>query len=248
MSPVNQLRLTSPVGMLLAMVLLAAVLVMPASQSPDPALATRSGEWRTVLLEDGTVVTLGPRTVLTYAFDHERRAIHLLDGEALFKVRKDPHRPFVVHTPNGCAQALGTIFSVRHNPRSTQVTTQEGIVAVARQDRQDRMHANCSRKGIRLFAGQKAVVESWTPLVAREVDTTIEHAWTQRRIIFTGQTVEQALSEFNRRNWVQLDMPEDPEVLKIKVFGSFDLADPERFARYLESELRWRRLRQPPDQ
>ena len=222
--------------------LVAAVLVLasaiPASQSPAPALTTKASEWHTLTLEDGTVATLGPRTVLTYSFSHDRRSIRLINGEALFKVKKDPRRPFVVATPAGCARALGTIFSVSHQLRSTAVITEEGVVATARLDPAD---PNCSRNSIRLFAGQKGVIESWTPLVARSVDAAVEHAWTNREIIFTGQTVEQSLAEFNRRNWIQLDMPDDAEILQIRLFGRFPLDDPERFARYLETELRWRR-------
>ena len=220
---------------LLLAVLVAFVLALPASQGRDPALSTQASEWRTVTLEDGTVVTLGPRTVLTYSFAPDRRSIRLIGGEAWFKVKKDPQRPFVVTSPVGCAKALGTIFSVSHQLRSTSVTTQEGIVATARLGRTD---PACSRNSIRLRAGQKAVVESWTPLVARNVDTAVEHAWTTREIIFTGQTVEQALAEFNRRNWVQLDMPDDSATLQMRMFGRFPLDDPERFARYLKKQLR----------
>lgn len=225
---------------LLLMATVALAVTIPASQRPDPALATQAGEWRTLTLEDGTIVTLGPRTVLTYSFTDDRRSLHLIGGEALFNVKKDPSRPFVVATPAGCARALGTIFSVSHQLRSTSVTTQEGIVAVARLDRAD---PSCTRNTTTLFADRKAVIESWTPVVARDVDTTVEHAWTNRQIIFTGQTVEQALGEFNRRNWVQLDIPGDPEVVRMRIIGRFSLDNPERFARYLENQLQWRRQR-----
>lgn len=220
---------------LLVAALLTLVSIVPASQSPDAALATKASEWRTLTLEDGTIVTLGPRTVLTYSFTHRRRSIYLISGEALFQVRKDLQRPFVVESPIGCAKALGTVFSVSHQLHSTSVTTQEGIVATARLDHSD---ASCSRHSIRLIAGQKAVIESWKPLVARAVDTAVEHAWTKREIIFTGQTVEQALGEFNRRNWVQLDMPEDSPNLQMRMFGRFPLDDPEQFARDLKKLLR----------
>jgi transmembrane sensor len=223
---------------LLLAALIASLFAIPASQRPDPAVVTKAGEWRTLALDDGSELTLGPRTVLTHSFTHDQRSIRLVTGEAFFKVKKDARRPFLVKTPIGCAKALGTIFSVSHQLRSTSVTTQEGLVATARLDRTD---ASCSRNSIRLFTGQQAVVESWTPLVARSVDVAVEHAWTTREIVFTGETVEQALAEFNRRNWVQLDMPEDAEILKIYMFGRFPLDDPERFARYLDKQVRWRR-------
>lgn len=224
--------------LLLAAIVALVSIVIPASQNFAPTLVTKPGEWRTLALEDGTVITAGPRTVLTYSYSHDRRSIRLTEGEALFTVKKDPRRPFVVQTPAGCAKALGTIFSVTHQLRSTSVTTQEGVVAMARLDPTD---PNCSRNAIRLFAGQKAVIESWTPLVARSVDIEVEHAWTRRQVIFSGQPVEQALSEFNRRNWIQLDMPTDAEVLQMRVFGTFALDDPERFSRHLDKLLRSRK-------
>lgn len=224
---------------LLFAALLAWVLAIPASQNPNPAVATRPGEWRTLTLEDGTVAILGPRTALTYSYTHQRRSIYLSGGEALFRVKKEPARPFIVGTPVGCARALGTIFSVSHHRHSTSVTTQEGIVAAARRNPDD---PSCSRDSIRLLAGQKAIIENWLPLVARDVDTAIEHAWTTREIIFIGQTVEQALGEFNRRNWIQLDMPDAVEIRHMRLFGRFPLDDPERFARYLKKQQQhWRR-------
>jgi transmembrane sensor len=239
-------RLWSPARTLVVAILTTLFLGISGSQDPSPALATKAGEWRTFTLEDGSIVTLGPRTVLAYEFNHNQRWIELISGEALFNVKKDPRRPFLVQTPVGCAKALGTTFSVSHHLQSTSVTTKEGIVAVARLDQgnPDEADPNCATNAIRLYAGQKAVIESWTPLVARAVDTEVELAWTSRKIIFTGQPVEQALREFNRRNWLQLDMPDHPEVLKIRIIGPFALDDPERFGHYLDNELRWRSQRQ----
>lgn len=227
---------------LLVAALIASILVLPASQRPDATVKTAAAEWRHLTLEDGTVVTVGPRTVFTYSYSRNRRSIHLISGEALFQVEKDPQRPFVVDTPVGCARAVGTKFSVSHQLRSTAIVTEEGIVAAAHLDPDD---PDCAtRNSIRLFPGQKTVIQSWTPLVARSVDTAIEHAWANREVIFTGQTVEEALSAFNRRNWVQLDVPRDADILQIKMFGHHRLDDPERFARYLEKELRWRQRNQ----
>lgn len=220
---------------LLRAALLVLVSAIPASQSPESAVTTKAGEWHTHTFEDGSIATLGPRTVITYTFSHDRRSIHLIGGEALFQVKKDPQRPFVVATAVGCARALGTIFSVSHQLRTTAVITQEGIVGTARLDRDD---PDCSDRGIRLLANEKAVIASRTPLVARAVDTAVEHAWTHREIIFTGQTVALAVAEFNRRNWIQLDLADDAEIRQMRLFGRFPLDDPERFAHYLAAVSR----------
>jgi len=39
------------------------------------------------------------------------------EGEALFEVAKDPHRPFVVRAGGSEVRAQGTVFSVRFIPR-----------------------------------------------------------------------------------------------------------------------------------
>lgn len=227
----------TPRKAVLVALMLTLALTIAASGKEESALATNASEWRTVTLEDGSKATLGPRTVLTHSFRDDQRRIKLIQGEALFDVQKDPRRPFVVETLDSCAKAVGTIFAVRRQLQSTSVTTLEGIVAVGRLDRTDR---NCIADTVRLYAGQQVVVESWTPLVARAIDPEVEFAWTSRKIIFTGQRVEEALREFNRRNWVQLEMPDSKEGLMMRVYGSFPLDDPGHFAYYLEKQLRGR--------
>jgi transmembrane sensor len=236
-------RVSRRFKVIVATALTISVTLIPASGPHLPTLATKPSEWRDFMLEDGTTVTLGPRTMLTYSFDDRRRLVRLLKGEALFKVRYDPRRPFWVETALARAEAVGTIYSVTHQPHVTSITTAEGLVAVSRVDRP---HRYASRYGVtesvRLSAGQKTSVESWTPLVARDVDTKTELAWAQRQLILTGQTVEQALREYNRRNWIQLAMPTHPQASTMILFGAFPLNDPEFFARHLEGESRrWAR-------
>lgn len=88
------------------------------------ALATASSPWvyrtntttnpLTILLTDGSVVTLEPGGQLRYPrrFTGKQRAV-MLTGEAFFEVARQPQQPFVVTTNDFTTTVLGTSFRVR---------------------------------------------------------------------------------------------------------------------------------------
>ncbi|MFS6709257.1 FecR domain-containing protein, partial [Staphylococcus aureus] len=68
---------------------------------------------------------------LRVAYDARTRHVRLDRGEAYFDVTHEPWRPFVVDTPSGRAEVLGTVFDVRQDADRTRVTVVEGHVAVS---------------------------------------------------------------------------------------------------------------------
>ncbi|MDR2281835.1 MAG: FecR domain-containing protein [Sphingobacterium sp.] len=94
---------------------------------------TAFGEAKEVTLPDGTLVWLSPGSVMTYPrqFLGDERNISL-NGEASFKVAKDPNKRLVVKANNIEIEALGTIFSVvgYRDLSKTTVTLEEGKVRV----------------------------------------------------------------------------------------------------------------------
>ncbi|MCY7330594.1 MAG: FecR domain-containing protein, partial [Saprospiraceae bacterium] len=68
----------------------------------------------TVILSDGTIVTLEPGSRLTYppVFDGRQRKVYL-SGEAFFEVAKNPAQPFLVYTGSSVVRVVGTSFRVR---------------------------------------------------------------------------------------------------------------------------------------
>ena len=60
---------------------------------------TDIGEQRSLALADGSEVQMNVRSSLSARVDETVRDLRLDDGDALFKVAKDPVRPFRVHTP-----------------------------------------------------------------------------------------------------------------------------------------------------
>jgi len=103
--------------------------------SPAQVHETRLGEQRTVTLEDGSVVKLNTLSGIKVWYERGARRVRLLRGEALFAVKPDSQRPFIVDTNVATGQAfvkvLGTTFNIYQKRRETAVTVLEGKVLVA---------------------------------------------------------------------------------------------------------------------
>lgn len=91
---------------------------------------TSTAELRSVALEDGTRVHLGPESALDVAFAAGERRVRLLKGEAFFDVVPDAARPFRVAANDVVTTVLGTAFEVRLNGERTAVAVRHGQVRV----------------------------------------------------------------------------------------------------------------------
>ena len=92
---------------------------------------TRSGERRSLQLDDGTRLEMNVDTSLDIQFDGQQRLIQLYQGEILVQTAKDPaQRPFSVTTSDGNVRALGTQFSVRQWGDHTEVGVEQAAVEV----------------------------------------------------------------------------------------------------------------------
>lgn len=93
--------------------------------------ATTIGQQRTFALSDGTTVELNANSTIRERFTDTRRAVELVQGQALFRVVKDPTRPFIVTSDTATVRAVGTQFDVHKRATRTTVTVLEGRVAIA---------------------------------------------------------------------------------------------------------------------
>lgn len=111
------------------------------SESVTPSIPTTAivehivpdGEMKQVLLPDGSEVWLNAGSMLLYSDDFLGSTRHLfLNGEATFRVEKNPERPFIVKTQYMQVEALGTTFNVKSyvDGGTTAVTLEEGLVRV----------------------------------------------------------------------------------------------------------------------
>ena len=90
----------------------------------------------TILLGDGSVVTLRPKSRLSYPekFTDANRTVYL-NGEAFFEVVKNPTRPFLIYAHQTVTKVLGTSFLVRafDGEKAITVTVRTGRVSVYKQ-------------------------------------------------------------------------------------------------------------------
>lgn len=108
---------------------------------------TATGQRRHVRLDDGTQLDLNTDSAVDILFNAELRLIRLHRGEILVQTARDS-RPFIVEAPQGSVRALGTRFSVRCGPTSSEVCVLEKAVELRPLNHPSRVQ--------RLEAGQQA--------------------------------------------------------------------------------------------
>ena len=89
------------------------------------------GENKTLILPDGSIVTLNANSTVIYSdnWDKNHAREVYLDGEAFFSVtHKNNHQKFIVHTKDLDVQVLGTKFNVNSRHSKTQVMLKSGKV------------------------------------------------------------------------------------------------------------------------
>jgi transmembrane sensor len=99
----------------------------------DDTLSTGPSEQKTVLLTDGSQITLNANTRVRVHYDDHARSLVLLSGEALVNVAKHQHAPFMVLIDGRKVIAVGTAFEVRREDSGDSafsVTLVEGRVAI----------------------------------------------------------------------------------------------------------------------
>ena len=111
----------------IAIAFVALRLLLPAASQ---RYATGPGEQRSLLLADGSRVTLNTASSIDVDLGKHRRIVHLLRGEALFQVSHNPFRPFDVYADGSVVRAIGTEFDVDVQSNYAAVTVLQGRVAI----------------------------------------------------------------------------------------------------------------------
>ncbi|MBL8267406.1 FecR family protein, partial [Steroidobacter sp.] len=200
--------------------------------------STAIGEQRSIVLADGSTVELNARSRLRVRFSAAERTLELLQGQALFQVKKDPARPFVVHSDDTSIRAVGTQFDVYRKPGGTTVTVVEGRVAV--QDRTEAVTTvtsfdTPSEGQVLLGAGERLTVTARLDTPTVRVDASTATAWTRRELIFDVTPLDEVVAEFNRYN-TRLLVLDDTQLKSLKITAIFRSPDPAALVRYLQTQ------------
>ncbi len=187
---------------------------------------TEVGEQRTFDLEDGSVVYLNARSRIEVAFDAQARDLRLVEGEALFSVRRDPARPFRVHVGDTTVQAIGTQFNVYRREKQTTVAVLEGVVEISRPEQQP----------ARVSAGETATMSSAGRIENRDRNVVKATAWRQRQLVFEWAPLSEIAAEFNRYNRTPQLRIEDAAIGNRRYTAVFNADDPELLMQFLSQD------------
>ncbi len=203
---------------------------------------TAVGEQRTIQLQDGSVVNLNTGTRIAVRMTERARDIRLAAGEAMFKVQRDPARPFRVHARDTVIQAVGTQFTVYRRNSGTTVSVLEGRVRVAPIEEvgqkaggavDENPRAVRSESPAALSAGEQAAFGPDGRLQWRaKLNTVRATAWQQRRLIFDEEPLSTIVFEFNRYNRRPFRVA-DADAAARRFSGIFDADDPDSLAQLL---------------
>jgi transmembrane sensor len=195
--------------------------------------ASSVGELKTVVLADGSVITMNTQTELRVRYTAEHRDIRLVRGEAMFAVMHDAKRPFAVRVGEWSAVAVGTAFAVRQlDEATTDVTVTEGIVQLLPVDRS-------VSEARRLTANQKALIGPGGKVEVYQVpDSEIGQrlAWRTRLVVFAGEPLREALAEMNRYGHRRI-VVDDPELGERRIVGVFSTTDTQTFVSAMTATL-----------
>ncbi|GGO70625.1 FecR family protein [Bowmanella pacifica] len=202
-------------------------LPVAAAQQTIHVYQTEVGEYRRIVLLDGTEVALNSDSRLRVSFTAKVRQIYLERGEAFFDVAHEPARPFNVWANDRLFQAVGTAFSVQVDALKVALIVQEGIVSVNKAVTSQGLPAEELVPGGQLMqAGTRGeyrpMQDNTAPIVAKELEKRL--SWRQGNIIFTGDRLEDAIAEVSRHTLVQFEFI-DEQARNVQVAGRFKLGD-----------------------
>lgn len=189
---------------------------------------TAKGQRRTVVLADGSRITLNTASAISTSMRNDARLIDHYEGEILVETAHNAvyqHLPFIVQTRDGQMQALGTKFIVRQHEQGTTLSVLEGAVraAPAQLEQSTTVHM---RQQLR-FTGH-----ALGPTTALD---THAGAWSQGVLYAENMRLEDFLRELGRyRNGV---LHCTPEVAGLQVSGVYQLSDTDRILHLLAQTL-----------
>jgi transmembrane sensor len=191
------------------------------SATATTAYATAIGERRVIVLSDDSRIELNTNSKVLVRYRNGAREVRLVRGEALF-VPARGERPFVVRAGDTqLAASDAAQLAVRVSGPAALVTVRSGAVMV-----DQKAAETASRQPAGMAAVYGPVGGRMQPISTADIDRAL--AWRQGAIALNGQTLEQAVAEFNRYNRQRI-LVDDPRVSGLRLAGYFQSTEPNSF-------------------
>ncbi|NIJ66598.1 transmembrane sensor [Sphingomonas leidyi] len=151
---------------------------------------TAPGERQEFALADGSRIVLNGDTRVALI---DKRHAELIEGEALFEVRHDAARPFIVKTGGVTLEDAGTVFNVVRDETGLRVSVAEG--AVIYQPQAD---------AVRLAPGDAlSVAGAGRPEVTRTMAADVG-SWRGGQLVYRNATLERVAADVSRNLGIQV--------------------------------------------
>lgn len=178
------------------------------------------GERGALKISDGTRIQLNSNSSLRYnpqQFNTDLVEVWL-QGEGYFNIKHNPNgqeRAFIVHTPDGDVQVLGTKFNVSTRFQETSVVLEEGSVKVLLPD----STLNKPIETIMEPGEQLLFSASSKGFERRQVDVHMVTAWLHGRMEFSETSLKIFIASIEAMYNVSLDV-EQPSLLNKQITGA----------------------------
>ncbi|MDI9882245.1 FecR family protein [Flectobacillus longus] len=166
-----------------------------------------------IQMSDGSEIVLQKHTRIKYpkVFEKSKREVYLV-GEAFFKVKRNPQRPFIIYTKKLITQVLGTSFTIKANPdiEEERVIVKTGKVSVlaqaevsARSDKSNVMNPNT----IIVTPNQEVVYElSKAKLVKKivELPQLLANTYDNQVFIYQNTSLTKVFSDLEKAYGIKI--------------------------------------------
>jgi transmembrane sensor len=166
-------------------------------------------------LSDASAVHLGADSRASVVYGRAARDVYLRQGEAVFEVAKDAHRPFSVMAADARVTATGTVFEVDRVDDAVEVRVFEGAVKVARGAEPTRT----------LRRGEWLILASNRAASTGRLSAESYEAWRGDWLNAEDMPLKYVIARLNRYS-PEAVMLRDPALGDLKVTGRFKLDRP----------------------
>ena len=170
-------------------------------------ISNSTGHPRTILLEDGTKITLNKQSEITYKeeFEGDYRKV-TLHGEAYFQVAQNMNKPFIVEADAVQVQVLGTEFNILQNEASVDITVSTGEVQVYNQ-----------QESVNLIPNQQVHFDRSTKkMYKRYINHHLSSLWKQERVYLKDINMAEFSTALLQTHGISLDF-EIEKLSKLKL-------------------------------
>jgi len=215
---------------------------------PTNVFSTQKGEQATFGLPDGSTIVLNTDSLLTIDFTDANRIMRLERGEIHVSVAHES-RPLSVLVGDQIIQALGTEFNIEiTSDQSIELVVTEGLVVVGfldapLQDLDVDEPVELAPTSTLVAGGEEAVIrhveETLQKIETAEIETeeiAVKLSWRNGNIVFTGETLEEAVEEVERYTAVEFVFL-DEDSKQEEIAGFFKAGDVEGLLAVLRQEF-----------